>query len=87
MLAAGDQPGDVRHVDEKNAPTESAICRRRGKSNDARISRSAGGDHRRPHFLGLFLQRVVIDLLRLLVHAVMRDLDKICRKNLPDAHG
>ena len=32
------------------------------------------------HFLGLFLQRVVIDLLRLFVHAVMRDLIKLAGK-------
>jgi hypothetical protein len=32
MLAAGDEPGDVRHVDEKKRADESAICARRGKS-------------------------------------------------------
>ena len=83
MLAAGDQPGDVRHVDEQKRADRIGDLPQPRKIDDARISGRAGGDHGRPNFLGLFLQRVVIDLLRLFAHAVMRDLIKfageICR--------
>ena len=44
--------------------------------DDARIGGRAGGDHGRANFLGLFLQRVVIDLLGLRADAVLRDLVK-----------
>ena len=77
---AGDQPGDVRHVDEKQRADRIGDLPEPRKIDDARISGSAGGDHRRPHFLGLFLQRVVIDLLGLLAHAVLRDLVKLAGK-------
>ena len=52
----------------------------RGKSIDARIGRRAGRDHCRANFFRLFLQRVVIDLLGLFVHAVLRDLIKFAGK-------
>src|SRR6516225_5413163 len=48
---------------KRSAPTESAIWRIRGR---------AGGDHGRPHFFSLFLQRVVVDLLGFLRDAVLR---------------
>ena len=72
MLAAGNQTGDVRHVDEKNRADRIGDLAQPREIDDARISGRAGGDHRRPDFLGLFLQRVVIDLLGLLAHAVLR---------------
>ena len=43
-----------------------------GEIDNAWISRCAGRDHDRLHFLGLFLQRIVIDLLGLFAHAVLR---------------
>ncbi len=83
MLAAGDQPGDVRHVDEQKRADRIGDLAQPRKIDDSRICRRTGGDHHRPHFLGLFLQRVVIDRLGFLVHAVMGDLVKfageICR--------
>ena len=83
MLAAGDQAGDVRHVDEEKRADRIGDLAQPREIDDARIGGSAGGDHRRPNFFGLFLQSVVIDLLGLLVYAVMRDLIKfageICR--------
>ena len=87
MLAAGNEPGDVRHVDEKNRADGIGDLSQPRKIDDARISGRAGGDHGRPDFLGLFLQRVVIDLLGLFAHAVLRRPDKICRRNLPDARA
>ena len=83
MLAAGDQAGDVRHVDEKKRADGIGDLAQARKIDDARIGGSAGGDHGRANFLGLFLQRVVIDLLGLCADAVVRDLVKfageICR--------
>src|SRR6266436_4699487 len=55
-------------------------CWQPRKIDDARVGRRAGGDHDRPHLLGLFLQRVVIDRLGLRVHAVMGDLIKFAGK-------
>ena len=80
MLSAGDEPGDVRHVDEKQRADGIGNLSQTREIDDARIRGRAGGDHRRPHFLGLFLQRVVIDLLGLFVHAVLRDLIKLAGK-------
>ena len=77
MLAARDQPGDVRHVDEKKRADRIGDLPQPRKIDDARIGRRAGRDHRRLGFLGEFLQRVVIDLLGLFVDAVMRDLIKL----------
>ena len=56
MLAARDQPGDVRHVDEKKRADRIGDLAQPREIDDARISRRAGGDHDRAHFLGLFLQ-------------------------------
>ena len=64
---------DVRHVDEQNRADRIGDLAQPRKIDDARIGRRAGGDHGRLHFLGLFLQRVIIDLLGLLAHAVLRD--------------
>ena len=76
MLTAGDEPGDVRHVDEQKRADRIGDLAQPREIDDARISRCAGGDHHRPNFFGLFLQRVVIDLLGLLAHAVLRDVVK-----------
>ena len=80
MLAARDQSGDVRHVDEKKRADRVGDLPEPRKIEDARISRSAGCDHGRAHFLGLLRERVVIDLLRLLAHAVLGDLVKFAGK-------
>ena len=76
MFAARDQAGDVRHVDEKERVDRIGDLPEPRKIKEARISRSAGGDHRRANFLRLFGERVVIDLLGLLIDAVMRYLVK-----------
>ena len=87
MLAARDQTGDVRHVDEENRADGIGDLSQPRKIDDARISGSAGGDHGRFHFFRLFLERVVIDLLGFLAHAVLRDGVKLCRKNSPDVRA
>ncbi len=76
MLAAGDEPGDVRHVDEQKRADGIGDLAHAREIDDARIGGGAGGDHGRANFLGLFLQGVVIDLLRLRADAVLRDLVK-----------
>ena len=83
MLAGRHQSGNVRHVDEKNRADRIGNLPEPGKIESARISGRAGGNHRGPHLFGQFLQRVVIDLLGLLIDAVVCDLIKfageICR--------
>src|SRR5205814_2206888 len=71
MLAAGDEPGDVRHVDEQQSADGIGDLPKARKIDDARISGRAGGDHGGADFLGLFLQCVVIDLLGLGADAVL----------------
>src|SRR5206468_10489707 len=80
MLATRDEPGNVRHVDEKNRTDRIGDLAQPWKVDDARIRRRAGSDHRWPRFLGLFLQCVVVDLLGLLAHAVLRDVVKLAGK-------
>ncbi len=72
MLATGDEPGDVRHVDEEKRADRVGDLAQPREIDDARIGGRAGGDHERADFFGLFLQRVVIDLLGLFAHAVLR---------------
>src|ERR1043166_504842 len=55
MLTAGNQAGDVRHVDEKNRADRIGDLPQAWKINDARVSGCAGGNHHGPHFLRLFL--------------------------------
>ena len=80
MLSGRDQAGDVRHVDKQNRVNRIRDLPKPRKIDRARVSRSAGRDHDGTNFFRLFLQRVVIDLLGLLVHAVLRDLIKLARK-------
>ena len=66
MLAAGDEAGDVGHVDEEERVDAVGDLAQAGKIDDARIGGGAGGDHCGPHFFGLFGEGVVVDLLGLL---------------------
>src|SRR6266550_6155137 len=88
MLTACNEAGDMRHVDEKNCANGIGNLSQPRKINRARIGGCACGDHDWSHFFGLFLQRVVIDSLGLLVHAVMSDLIKfageICRMSVSE---
>src|SRR6266481_8921052 len=63
MLAARNEPGDVRHVDEQKRADRIRNLAQPREIDNARIGRCAGGNHQWSEFFGLFLQRVVIDLL------------------------
>src|SRR5207237_10788039 len=77
MLSAGNETANVRHVDEEERADGVGDLAHPGKIDDPRLSGRAGGDHCRPNFFGLFLQRVVIDLLRLFAPAILRDRVKL----------
>src|SRR5256885_11930393 len=83
MLAARDEPGNVRHVNKKERPAGIGDATQTRKIEGAWISRCAGGDHRWLSFVGQFFESVVIDLLGFLSHAVMRDLIKFAGKTRP----
>ena len=72
MLAARNEPGDVRHVDEQKRADRIRNLAQTREIDNTRISRCAGGNHQRSDFFGLFLQRVVIDLLGLFADSVLR---------------
>ncbi len=80
MLTAGHEPGNMRHVDEQMRADGIGDLAEPREINDAGIRGGARGDHRRPDFLGLFLQSVVIDLLRFRADAVLTDLVKFAGK-------
>ena len=80
MLAARDEPGDMRHVYKEKRPAGIGDATQTRKIERARISRCAGSDHRWLSFVGQFFEGVVIDLLGFLSHAVMRDLIKFAGK-------
>src|SRR5438552_11444636 len=80
MLAARDEPGDMRHVYEEKRPAGIGDVTQTRKIERARISRGTGSDHRWLGFVGQFFEGVVIDLLGFFSHAVMRDLIKFAGK-------
>ena len=79
MHARGDQPGDVRHVDQEPGADRVGDRPEAGEVDEARIGRGAGDDH-----LGLVLVRQPLDLLEvdqpvLLAHAVLHRLEPLAR--------
>jgi hypothetical protein len=80
MFAARNQTGDVRHVDEEQRADRVSDLPHTLKINEARIGRRAGSDQLRLHFFCELGERIVIDLLGLLAHAVLRDLIKFSRE-------
>src|SRR5262249_1812102 len=73
MLTSSNESGNVRHVDEQNGAHRISNLTQSWEIDNARVRRRAGSNHRRPNLLGLSLQRVVVDPLGLLAHAVLRD--------------
>ncbi len=77
MLTAGDEAGDMRHVDEEKRAHFIGDLAQPRIIEEARVGGSAGSDH---GGLRLFRQPgkgVVIDPLGFFIHAVMRDLVKL----------
>ena len=74
MLPCGDEPCDMRHIDHEERTD--CLCNRTNplKINRARIRRSTRNDHLRTMLFGKCLERIVINALRLLVHAIGDDL-------------
>ena len=73
VLAAGDESGDVGHIDEE----ECAHFVRDGahplEVDDAGVGAGSGGDHFGLHFDGEFFEGVVVDALVFFAHSVMGD--------------
>src|SRR5438132_3904799 len=86
MLAACDQPVDVRHINEQQRSASIGDGSQSRKIERAWISRCPGRDHCWLGLVSQFFEGVVIDLLGFLSHAVMRHLikfsGKICRMSV-----
>ena len=74
MRAAGDQSGEVRHVDQVDRAHFVGNLAHAREVDDARIGAAAADDQLRPLALGNLLQLVVIDGLGFFGHAVGNDL-------------
>ena len=83
MLSARHEPGDVRHVGEEERAAGVGDGAHALEINGARVSGGAHGDHPGLRLMGLLLKRVVIDDLRVLAHAVVRDLVELAREVRP----
>ena len=87
MHARGDEAGDVRHVHEKVGADAIRDLAHALEIDDARVGGRAGGDHLRLILQRLPGERVVVDALVLLAHAVMVTLCRSGRRNSPCCRG
>ena len=74
MLSCGNEPCDVRHIHHKDRADFLCDCTNALKVDDARIRRRTCNNHLRLVLLREHLQRIVVNALRLLVHAIGDDL-------------
>ena len=70
MHAGGDQPGDVRHVDQQQRAHAVGDLAEAREVDDARVGAGAGDDQLGPCSCGQPRERVVVDALGLRSHAV-----------------
>ena len=80
MDARRDESGDVRHVDKKQRADGIGDVAQAREVDGARIGRGARRDHLRAGFLRLDFERVIVDGLGFLAHAVVDDAVKAARK-------
>ena len=77
MLAGGDEPGDVRHVDHEQRVDVVRDLAEALEVDDARIGARAGDDHLWPDLARLDRERVVVDARVVLAHAVRVNLEPL----------
>ena len=70
MRAAGDEAGEMRHVDHQVGADLVGDLAEAAEVDDARIGRAAGDDHLRPVLLGEPLDLVHVDAVVVAAHAV-----------------
>src|SRR5271170_2048289 len=73
MRAAGDQSGEMRHVDQQQGAGLVGNLTHPGKVEDARISAASANDQLWPLSLGDPLQFVVVNHLGLALHSIRDD--------------
>ncbi len=80
MHATGDEPGEVRHVDDEKCADFVGDLAHAGKVEGARIGAAASDDHLRLFALGNLFELVVVDDFRILAHAVADDAVELAGK-------
>ena len=79
MLARGNQPGEMRHVDQEKRADLVADRAEAGEIEVTRISRAAGNDQFRPMLLGEPLDLVEIDQVIVLPDAILHGVEPFAR--------
>ena len=80
MHAAGDEPGEMRHVDHEPGADLVGDLAEAAKVEDARVSRAAGDDHLGPMLFRQPQHFVHVDQMVLAPHAVRHDLEPAARQ-------
>ena len=80
LLAARDEPGDVRHVYEKQGAHRLRDLGHARKIDDARIGAGAGHDHFRLVFVGKFPHLLVVDQAGGGIDAVLHGVKELAGK-------
>jgi hypothetical protein len=79
MDAAGDEAGEMRHVDHEIGADRVGDLAESAEVNDARIGRAAGDDHFGPMLFGEPLDLLHVDEVIVAAHAVGHDLEPAAR--------
>ena len=79
VLARGDQPGEMRHVDQQQRAHLVGDCAEAGEIEMARIGRAAGDDQLGPMLLGQPLDLVEVDQMVVAAHAVLDGVEPFAR--------
>ena len=77
MRAAGDQAGEMRHVDEQISADRVADLAEALEVDDARIGRAAGDDHLRLVLVGEPLDLFHVDALVVAAHVIGHRLEPL----------
>ena len=80
MHAAGDEPGEMRHVDHEPGADLVGDLAEAAKVEDARVGRAAGDDHLGPMLFRQPQHFVHVDQMVLAPHAVRHDLEPAARQ-------
>ena len=79
MHAAGNQPGEMRHVDHQIGADRVGNLAEAAEIDDARIGRAAGDDHFGPVLARELLHLLEVDAVIIAPHAVGHDLEPLAR--------
>ena len=79
MRAAGDEAGEMRHVDHQIGADLVGDLAEAAEIDDARIGRAAGDDHLGPMLLGEPLDLLHVDEVVVAAHAIGHDLEPAAR--------